>query len=518
MKLSIFFLLAALASAADFDILVRNVRIVDGSGNPWYRANIGIKAGKIASIGRLEGKSADFQIEGANRIVSPGFIDVHTHSEGGILRFPQAENFLRDGVTTVVTGNCGASELDLKDFFARLESAKIGINMATLIGHNAIRREVMGSEDRKATPQEIERMKAMVAKGMEAGAVGFSTGLEYVPGMFSPQEELVELAKVAARYGGIYTTHMRNEGDQVIEAMTEAMEVGRLAKIRVQLSHLKQDTKAHWGNTPQMLALIDKYRAMGVEVTVDQYPYIAYSTGLGTTLPDWALAGGENKLKERLQDPATRKRIAAEVMAENRKKGYEDFEYTAVAACSFDPAIEGKNLRQVTLMKGRRANHEGDVETVLDLMEKGGVSVVTTAMSETDVVSIMRYPYTAIASDGGVREFGAGRPHPRSYGTNARVLNEYVRLRKTLTLEDAIRKMTSLPAQIFQFSDRGLIREGMAADLVIFDPDRVRDNATFDKPHQYASGFDWVVVNGRVAVEGGKLWPQRNGAVIRRQE
>lgn len=511
-------LVALAGSAADFDILIRNARVVDGSGNPWFRADIGINGNRISRIGALNGKTAQRTIDAAGRIVTPGFIDVHTHSESGIVRFPQAENFLRDGVTTIVTGNCGASELDLKEFFAKLEELRIGINVATLIGHNAIRIEVMGSEDRKATPQEIERMKAMVDRGMKAGAVGFSTGLEYVPGTYSPLEELVELAKVAARYNGIYTTHMRDEGEGVLDAMREAAEVGRLAGTRVQISHLKQDTKAYWGNTQKMIDLIEDYRAQGVDVTVDQYPYIAYSTGLGTTLPTWALAGGHQKLVERLRDPATRRKIFDEVLAFNKKRGYDDFEYTAVASCRFEPRYEGRNVREIAGMQGRAPSHESDVETVLDLMEKGGVSVVTKAMSEQDVESIMRYRNTAIASDGGVREFGEGRPHPRNYGTNARVFNEYVRLRKVLTLEDAVRKMTSLPAQIFAFRNRGLLREGYAADLVIFDPEAVRDNATFADPHQYSSGFEYVVVNGKIAVENGKLTADRGGEVLRRPE
>ena len=518
MKRLFFLSLVALGCfAADYDLIIRNARIIDGSGNPWFRAEIGITAGKIARIGVLTGKTATRTIDAAGKIVTPGFIDVHTHSESGIVKFPQSENFLRDGVTTIVTGNCGSSELDIRDFAAKLKELKTGINVATLVGHNSIRIEVMGSEDRKATPQEIERMRVMVDKAMQAGAVGFSTGLEYVPGAYSPIEELVELAKVAGKYGGIYTSHMRDEGSQVLDAMREAAEVGRLANVRVQISHLKQDTKAYWGNTRKMIDLLEDYRAKGVEVTVDQYPYIAYSTGLGTTLPNWALAGGHSRLVERLKDPATRKKIFDEVLASNTKRGYNDFEYTSVASCSFEPKYEGKNLRQISALRGRPTTHEADVETVLELMEKGGVSVVTKAMSEEDVDNIMRYRNTAVASDGGVREFGAGRPHPRSYGTNARVINEYVRLKKTLTLEDAIRKMTSLPAQIFAFKDRGLVREGFAADLVVFDPETVRDNANFENPHQYATGFDYVVVNGKVAVETGKLTPERGGQVILRQ-
>lgn len=517
MKLLALLFVSVSVFAADFDILIRNARVIDGSGNPWYRADVGIKDGRIASIGRLAGKSAEKSIDANNRVLSPGFIDVHTHSESGIVLRPQAENFLKDGVTTVVTGNCGGSELELKTFFDDLVRLRVGINVATLVGHNSIRREVIGSDDRKATPAEIERMKAMVDKAMRAGAVGFSTGLEYVPGMYSPTEEIVELAKVAAKYGGIYTSHLRDEGEAVLEAIEEALIVGKQAGARVQISHLKQDTKAYWGNTQKMLDLIERYRTEGVDATVDQYPYTAYSTGLGTTLPNWALAGGTEKLKERLQDPATRKKIFDEVLAYNKKRGYDDFDYTAVAACRFNKNYEGKTVREISRLNGRKDSHESDVDTVLDLMAQGGVSVVTSAMSEEDVANIMRYPNTAIASDGGVVEFGEGRPHPRNYGTNARVLNEYVRQRKILSLEDAIRKMTSLPAQIFQFKDRGLIREGYAADLVLFDPAQVRDNATFANPHQYSTGFDLVLVNGKLAVDNGQLSAERGGKPLIRE-
>ena len=512
-----FSLLVSVCLGADFDVLIRNARIVDGSANPWFRADVGINAGKIVRIGKLTGKSGTREIDARGRVVTPGFIDVHTHAEGGIIHQPQAENFLIDGVTSVVTGNCGGSELALKDFFSQLKAKQIGINMATLIGHNSVRREVIGSDDRKATPAEMERMKALVADAMEAGAVGFSTGLEYVPGTYAPSSELIELAKVAARYGGIYASHMRDEGDKVLEAIEEAIQVGKQSGARVQISHLKQDTKAFWGNTPKMIELIEKNRAAGVEITVDQYPYIAYSTGLGTTLPTWALAGGQDKLVERLKDPATRKKVFDEVLDFNTKRGYTDFEYTSLASCGFEPKYIGKNIREISTMRGLRVSHESDVDTVLHLMERGGVSVVTRAMSEEDVANIMRYRNTAIASDGGVRTMGEGRPHPRSYGTNARVINEYVRLRKVLTLEDAVRKMTSLPAQIFAFRDRGLVREGYAADLVIFDPAQVRDMATFENPHRYSTGFDVVLVNGKLAVENGKLTAERGGQVLLRQ-
>lgn len=513
-------LLAALAipcAAADFDILIRGARVIDGTGNPWMRADIGVRSGKIAAVGSLDGKTADRVIDANGRVAAPGFIDVHTHVEREVEKIPRGDNFLLDGVTTIVTGNCGGSRTNLAEWFATLGKAGLGLNVSTLIGHNSVRGDVMGTANRAATPQEIAKMQAIVEQAMRDGAVGFSTGLIYIPGTYSNTEEVVALAKAAAKHGGVYASHMRDEGEKIIEAIDEAVRVGREANMRVQISHFKIDNRNLWGASVKSLELVEKYRREGVDVVVDQYPYDHSSTNLGITLPSWALADGRGAVLERLRSPSTRTRIKTEMLAHLKVKGQPDYSYATVASCDFDRALEGKTISEINTARGRASSPENEAETILDILEKGLPSMVYHSMGMEDVERIMRYPNTAVASDGGIRELGAGVPHPRSYGTNARVLAEFVRNRKVLTLEDAIRRMTSLPARTFGFKDRGQIREGFAADILIFDPERVRDKATYQKPHQYSEGFDFVLVNGTVMVEDGKVAARAGGRVVRRQ-
>ena len=506
-------LLAVRLAAADYDVLIRNARVVDGSGNAWFRAGVAVKDGRIAAIGPLAGATAARVIDAHERIVAPGFIDVHTHVESNIERHPQAGNFLLDGVTTVITGNCGSSRLDLAAWFEKLEKLGLGINVGSLVGHNSVRAEVMGSANRAATPEEIRKMQSLIDRGMREGAVGFSTGLEYVPGTYSNTAEVIALAKAAAAHGGVYTSHMRDEGIHEIEAITEAVNVGREAGMPVEISHLKIDRRRVWGASDQSLALIEKYRREGVDVVADQYPYDRAATGLNIRLPSWALADG--KIKERLADPATRRKIAAEMKEKLADMGETDYSFATVARFAPNHEYEGKTIPEVAALKSRAPGVDGELETIFELMSAGGASMIYRLMGEADIERIMRYPNTAIASDGSVIEPGAGNPHPRSYGTNARVLGEYVRVRGVVTLEDAIRRMTSLPARTFRLQDRGLVREGMAADLVVFDPARVEDKATFAKPHQYSQGFDFVLVNGKIAVDQGKLTAARGGRAVR---
>ena len=516
MRLLLNILLSALAvNAADFDILIRNARVVDGTGNAWYRADIGIKAGRIASMGRLASATADRTIDAAGRVASPGFIDVHTHIEGAVELVPRGDNYLLDGVTTIVTGNCGGSNIKLAEWFQKLETLGLGLNVASLIGHNSVRTEVMGTANRLATPDEIVRMQALVEKGMQEGAVGFSTGLIYIPGTYSNTEEVVALGKAAAKSGGVYASHMRDEGDKVIEAINEAVTVGKESGLRVQLSHFKIDTPRIWGYSEKTIALVEKYRKEGVDVVVDQYPYDRSSTNLGITLPSWALADGPAKVTERLRDAGTRAKIASEMKEMVLKLGHKDYSYAAVAAYRLEKAYEGKTITEINVMRGRGKTLDNEIQTILDMMEKGGAQMVYHSMGGDDVERIMRYPNTAVASDGGIRVFGQGMPHPRSYGTNARTLAEWVRERRVLTLEDAIRRMTSLPARTFGFKDRGVLREGAAADVLIFNPDKVQDKATFANPHQYSEGFDYIVVNGKVVGEQGKLNDVRAGMILR---
>jgi N-acyl-D-amino-acid deacylase len=506
-------LLPLLATAADYGILIRNARVLDGAGNPWFRADIAVRDGKIAAVGRLADAIAARTIDARDRVVAPGFIDAHVHVEGNLERHPRADNFLRDGVTTVITGNCGSSELNLAQWFDKIEKLGLGINVASLVGHNSVRREVMGSANRPATPDEIRKMQALIDRAMRDGAVGFSTGLEYLPGTFSNTAEVVALAKAAAAHGGVYTSHMRDEGIREIEAIEEAVNVGKEAGMPVEISHLKIDRRSVWGASDRSLALIDRYRREGVDVVADQYPYDRAATNLGIRLPTWALADG--KIKERLADPATRAKIAAEMKKNVAEMGEPDYAFATVARFASTPAYEGKTIPEINAMKGRAPGLDNQIETIFDLMNAGGASMTYRLMGDADIERIMRYPFTAVASDGGVTEMGVGNPHPRSYGTNARVLAEYVRTRGVLTLPDAIRRMTSLPARTFSVFDRGLIRAGMAADLVIFDPARVQDKATYEKPHQYSTGFDFVLVNGTIEVDDGKLTGAHSGQALR---
>ena len=496
------------------DILIRNGRVVDGTGNGWFNADIAIRDGKIAAIGKLDQYKAHRTIDAAQQIVAPGFIDVHTHIEFDLFTHPTADNFLHDGVTSVVTGNCGGSSDRLKDFFARIEQDRVSINVASLIGHNTIRRQVLGLANRVASPEDQARMESMVSEAMQEGAVGLSTGLLYLPGVYSSTEEVIGLARAAAAHGGVYASHIRNETNKVMEAINEALDIGRAARIPVQISHLKVGGQGNWGRSREMLALIERARAEGLDVTIDQYPYTASSTALSVMLPDWAREGGGEDVKQRLIDPAQRAKIAGEILASARANKRPDFSYAVVTRHATDSALNGKNISVINREKGRASTMEAEIETMLDLLAAGGAQMVFHGMNEDDVRAIMRYPFNAIASDGGVQN-GKGLPHPRSYGTNARVLGKYVRGEKIITLEDAIRRMTSLPAQKFQLKDRGLLRVGYAADIVIFDEKTIIDHATFDNPHQFSTGISHVIVNGKSAVDTGRHTGARAGVALR---
>lgn len=506
--------------AAHFDVLIRSARVIDGTGNPWFWADVGIQDGKIAAVGNLFDANADRVIEARGRILAPGFIDVHTHVEGrgsrsGIGSNPRADNFILDGVTTIVTGNCGGSEIDLAGWFRRLDSAGLGLNLSTLIGHNSVRRAVMGTENRPASAAELDRMERLVEKAMQDDAVGFSTGLLYVPGTYADTDEIVALAKVAARFGGVYASHIREQGAKLHESIREAVTVGKLAKMPVEISHLKVKGKNRWGTIGKAIALVESFRSQGVDVVVDLYPYDRASTSLAVMLPSWALAGGAENLKARLEESSTRARIIRGMREMLESGGFSDYSHATVASFASDHSLEGKTITEINLLRGRKKSIQDEITTILEMMEQGGAQMVYHFMAMRDVATIMRYPNAAVASDGGIQKAGVGKPHPRSYGTNARVLSDFVRSRRVVTLEDAVRRMTSLPARTFGFQDRGLIRKGLAADLVLFDPSRVQDRATYDRPHQFSDGFDFVFVNGDAVVAEGKLTDARPGKVLR---
>ena len=506
----------SLAGQENLDLIIDNARIVDGSGNPWFRGAVGIKDGKIVKLGNLKAYTSPARIDAKNQIVAPGFIDVHGHLEASILQRPQAENFIYDGVTSVITGNCGGSRTDMSNFFSELEEEGISINVGALIGHNSVRRAVMGAQNRNPTVEELQAMEALVEQAMQDGAVGFSTGLIYVPGTYSETAEVVALAKVAARYNGVYASHIRDESIEIIAAIEEAVNIGRSANMPVEISHFKLASKTMWTQSTMTVALIEQYRKKGIDVTVDQYPYPASSTTLAVLVPTWALAGGTDSLNIRLRNPEIKAQVLEGMKDILANAGFDDYTYAAVANCSWEPRYNGKRIPEISKLMNASDELSAQMETILTMVGKGNrVQMVFHKMSEEDVKYIMRYPYTMIASDAGIPQFGYSMPHPRAYGTNSRVLGHYVRELNNLELEDAIRKMTSLPAQRFQLSDRGLLRPGMAADIVIFDPDTVTDKASFDAPHAYAEGFSYVIVNGQVVVEKGKHLGTRSGQVLR---
>ena len=504
---------------AQYDLIIRNGRIIDGGGNPWYAADVGIRDGRITAIGRLDTTQSRRVLDAQGMIVAPGFIDGHTHSEGGIRRIPTADNFLFDGVTSIVTGNCGGSVVAVDTFFAELTRNGMSINLATLIGHNSVRRRVMGSVQRDPTPEELSAMEAIVEKGMRDGAVGFSTGLIYIPGTYSKTAEVVALAKAAAKYNGVYSSHIRNEGNDeqggVFAAITEAIDVGRAAGMPVEISHFKVSSKRLWGQSRRTIGMIEKARAEGLDVTVDQYAYTASSTSLSVLLPSWALADGDSAVKVRLNDPKMRRKIRDQMRHTIiDRNGRMNMSYAFVTRCEWDSTLNGKNISQINRLWKRKGTLDNEIQTVLDMMEKGGAGMIYHTMSEQDVQRIMKYPYSMVASDAGVIRLGSGVPHPRGYGNNARILSEYVRKKKILRIEEAIRKMTSFPAQRYQFVERGLIRPGMWADLVVFDEKTVADKATFQKPHAYSEGFAYVIVNGEIVIDHGTHTGAKPGKVL----
>jgi N-acyl-D-amino-acid deacylase len=492
------------ATQSDYDIVITNGRIVDGTGNPWFYGSIAIKGDRIVAVGAVDAKGAARIIDAQGQIVAPGFIDVHTHVEGSLGENPTADNFAYMGVTSMVTGNCGSSAIDVGKFLSDLETKGISINLATLIGHGSVRREVMNEEDRAPTAEELQRMRDIVDKAMRDGAVGMSTGLIYVPGTYAQTAEIVELAKVVSQNGGIYATHMRDEGSKVVDSIQETLAIGEQAKLPVDISHFKVSSKKLWGASLSTCKMVADARARGQQVTVDQYVYTASATSLNTALPSWVLEGGRDKAKARLDDPAMRAKIKREMMDAINQSGFKDWSYAVVAGYSPNQLYEGKSIPEITKMARGRTGAEEEAEQIITMYLAGSAGMIYHKMSESDVERILAQPYTMIASDSGVQKLGNGVPHPRGYGNNARVLGSYVRDKKIISLEDAVRKMTSLPAATFKLWDRGLLRKGMAADIVIFDEKRVGDKATFDKPHQFAEGFSYVLVNGKAVIDRGE--------------
>jgi N-acyl-D-amino-acid deacylase len=503
---------AVVVSAADYDLVVRGGRVVDGTGNPAFFADVATKDGQIVAIGRIEG-SGGREVDAKGSIVCPGFIDVHTHAEE-VDELPLAENFVRMGVTTIVLGNCGSSVLDVGGFFKRLEATNISLNVATLVGHGSVRSRVMGgSFMRPPSDHELGRMKDLVEQAMKDGAVGLSTGLIYLPGTFAKTDEIIELAKVAAHYDGIYASHMRSEGEEIFDALDELFRIAREAKIRAEISHIKLSGKQNWGRPQKVLGAIEGARAAGLDITQDQYAYTASSTGISQLIPEEVREGG--KFKERMADPERRAKVIANMKDKLRKGQRNDYSYAMIAEYKHDRSLNGLNIVEAARKTRGSDSLDDQIELILDIQKNGGASGVFHGINEEDLRAFLEHPNTMIASDSGMRRLGQGVPHPRGYGNNARVLGRYVQELKVLRLEDAIRRMTSLPAATFRLRQRGLLREGYWADIVVFDPVEVQDNATFKEPHQYATGFDHVFVNGVEVIAADKHTRARPGKVLR---
>ena len=516
--LNFFILLLVTSSCAkiEFDLLILNGTIIDGSGDASYQSDLAIKDDRIVKIGNLSSYDAKIIINAVDLIVAPGFIDSHTHAIMGIFDVPTAESSLLQGVTTLTDGNDGTSPYPINDHYAEIEALKISTNWAVFVGQGTVRQEVMGLEDRNPTGEELDQMKSMIADAMEDGALGISTGLFYVPGSFSSTQEIIELSKVAGGYGGIYISHMREEAADILKSINETINIGIEAGIPVQITHHKIIGKANWGLAKNTLKLIDEAINRGVNVSIDQYPYTASQTSIRALIPQWAQEGGRKELLKRIDDPETRKLLIEGIVERilfDRGGGHPKNVF--ISKSSWDTSMEGKNLADLCNERGLEPTPYNAAIVVFDIIKGGGASAVYHAINSDDVDLIMQHPMTSIASDGPLTVYNVGSPHPRTYGTFARVLGTYVRERNIISLEEAIRKMTSLPAKILSIDRRGLIKEGYYADITIFDKNVIADKSTFEDPHQYAVGVNSVIVNGIIVVENGMHNGNRPGKVLR---
>ncbi len=502
----------------DWDTVIVGGRVVDGTGAPGFTADIAIVDDRIVRVSAegLDPTGADRVVDATGMVVAPGFVDLHTHLNT-IDDHPDARSHVSQGVTTALGGPDGGGPFPFGAYMSELEEMGVGMNVGYLTGHNTIRRTVMGLEDRSPTPDELARMRGMVARAMDEGAWGVSTGLKYLPGAFSDVDEVVALSEAAAEAGGIYTSHLREEGLGLLEGVSEAIEIGRRADIPVVLTHHKVVGEPMWGSSSTTLAMVDSARAAGVDVMIDQYPYAASYTGCDILIPTWAQAGGDDELLARMDDPALADSILAGI-AYNivTDRGANDLSRVQFAIVDWDESLEGETLADLADREEVEPTPENGARLLIDVVRSGGASCIFHAMDQDDVDAIMAHPQTMIASDGRLTAPGIGHPHPRWYGTFPRVLGVYVRQRGILDLETAVHKMTGMPAARMGLVDRGQVREGWIADLVVFDPETVVDRATFEEPHQYPAGIPWVFVNGVAQIAGGEFMDRRPGRVLRK--
>jgi N-acyl-D-amino-acid deacylase len=527
-----------------FDLVVLGAEIIDGLGGPPVKADIGLRDQRIACIGTINPVNAKKVIDANGLAVAPGFIDVHTHVERNVPTNAPflAPSFLRQGVTTVITGNCGRSFLDIGQLFKLLEINGADINVASFIGHNTVRLQVMHESAAVPGPEQLAKMKALIRGGMRAGALGLSTGLEYIPGTFAKTDEIVELAKVVRGNGGVYVSHLRDEGPKGEAAIREAISIGERAGVQVHISHFKVQGPNQWGSAQQRLDLVKSAAARGLRIAVDQYPYTASSTGLVVLLPSWLSEGGIRAASLKLSDPTTRRRVRDEMIEQLRALGWTDYSFARIAYCESDRSLVGLTIPEITQRRGdahlaqtpviyeqttfgaaqgtrpsdNRSELEREADTVIDLYSHGGAQMVFFNMNEGDVETIMREPEVMFGSDSGVRDENASvLPHPRGSGTFPRILGVYAREKHLFSIEEAVRRMTSLPAATFGLKNRGRISPGYWADLVIFDRNRILDTATYDKPLSIPVGIDYVIVNGSIVLDQGVLTQSAPGMALR---
>ncbi|MGE3537565.1 MAG: amidohydrolase family protein [Candidatus Tectimicrobiota bacterium] len=527
-----------------YDVLIRNGTVIDGTGAPGVQADVGLQGGRITALGPHLAGPAAREIEARGAVVAPGFIDVHTHSDFTLLTAPSADSKVRQGITTEVVGNCGFSPAPVRpqtlellkeytgflnpylpwdwqrlgEFYQRVSARGCAMNIAPLVGHGAIRIAVMGFENRPPSATELLQMQLLVGDAMEDGAFGLSSGLVYTPGCYGDTAELVALAAVVRDAGGLYATHMRGEGGALETSIAEALQIGEQAQVPVQISHLKASGRENWAKMERALQMIDEARARGLEVTADMYPYIAGSTTMTSLFPAWTLEGGVERFLARLADPAIRQRIITEVQGDgdgwSRANGSLGWDDILVSSCQHQHEFEGKTVAQIAALMGR-----DPATAMMDfvLAEEGTASIVMFMMSEANVALGLAHPQIMIGSDSLALATGqGGKPHPRTYGTFPRVLGKYVRQDKIMSLPEGIRKMTSMAAQKLGLSDRGVLAVGQAADIAVFDAATVSDRATFDDPHQFPEGMQYVIVNGQIVVEHGVQHPVLPGQVLRK--
>lgn len=507
-----------------YDLIIKNGLVYDGTQNPPQTQDIAIKADKIVGRGDFSEADALQILDATGAAVAPGFIDTHTHLDplDNLLALSNSESQLRQGVTTSIGGPDGRGvplQYGFAAFLDTLSQVGVGINMGFMAGHNKIRKKIMQLENRAPTKKELDRMIAMADQAMDEGAFGLSTGLKYLPGNFAKIDEVIALSRVVANKGGVYSTHLRDEGIAIMPAIEETIEIGQKANIPIILTHHKVIGKPMWGKSDETLARVDKARNNGVNILLDQYPYAASHTGLSVLIPAWARAGGQEKFIERLSNPESYAKIKAEIIFNIlNDRGGEDLNRIQFARVKWQPDLEGKTLKEWIVMEGKKPTIENGAEYVIKGQRNGGASCIYHAMEEKDVEKIMQHPLTMIASDGRLSSPGIGHPHPRAYGTFPRVLGKYVREKKLLSLQEAIYKMTLFPAKTYGIENRGQLKKGLKADLVIFDPNTIIDKATFIQPHQYPVGISHVLVNGKWSIKNGEFLNKMNGVILRKTE